>query len=159
MASTGDVSESNRSVVGRFTEECWNTGNVDAVSDLVASNCRYHDPVFPHMANGVESMRRHIERCRRAFPDLRFTITSMHSDRDDEVEVHWAATARQAAEFLGMPATERRASITGTSIYRIEGGKIVENWVTWDLMSLMEQLGAALKQAVVRKSDAATGPR
>jgi hypothetical protein len=33
------------------------------------------------------------------------------------------------------------ATVSGTSINRIEGGKIVEQWSDWNLMSLMEQLG------------------
>jgi steroid delta-isomerase-like uncharacterized protein len=137
---TSEVFENNKKLIYRFTEECWNGGNLDAVPEMIAEHCQYHDAVFPHMIEGVASMQRHIERCRRAFPDLKFTITETVA-RGNEVEVRWSATATQAAEFLSMPAMDKSASIQGTSIYRIEDGKIVENWVTWNLMSLMEQLG------------------
>jgi hypothetical protein len=40
-----------------------------------------------------------------------------------------------------MPPTNRNALVAGTSIFRIEDGKIVEQWANWNLMSLMEQLG------------------
>jgi hypothetical protein len=46
-----------------------------------------------------------------------------------------------------MPPTNKKASVTGTSIYRIEGSKIVEAWSNWNLMSLMEQLGIAMATA------------
>ena len=111
------------------------------VAEVIAQDCLFHDPVFPHLAPGVHSLRRHIERCRRAFPDLRFSNLDVAAE-GDKVIVHWSASATQAAEFLGMPATRKRASITGSSVYRIADGKIVENWVEWDLMSLMAQLGA-----------------
>ena len=62
----------------------------------------------------------------------------------DEVKVHWSATATQTAEFLGIPPRNKFASIQGTSIYRIEGGKIAENWMKWDVMSLMAQLVGAV---------------
>jgi steroid delta-isomerase-like uncharacterized protein len=133
--------KSNIQLIYRIKEECWNRGNLNAVPELVSEHCKYHDVVFPHLAPGVHSLQRHIERCRRAFPDLTFAITEI-SAKEDEVQAHWTASATQAAEFLGMPATNKRASISGTSTYRIEGGKIVETWVTWDLMSLMAQLGA-----------------
>jgi hypothetical protein len=42
-----------------------------------------------------------------------------------------------------MPPTNRTATVSGTSIYRIEGGKIVEQWADWNLMTLMEQLGVS----------------
>jgi hypothetical protein len=45
-----------------------------------------------------------------------------------------------------MPPTNKKASVTGTSIFRIEGGKIVEEWANWNLMSLMEQLGITAAQ-------------
>jgi steroid delta-isomerase-like uncharacterized protein len=141
LASTSDMLYGNERLIYRFTEECWNGGNLAMVRELVAEHCSYHDPVFPHMAPGVKSMQRHIERCRRAFPDLKFTISDIGAKKG-EVEVHWTACATQAAEFLGMPATDKYASIIGTSLYRIEAGKIVEHWVNWDLMSLMAQLGA-----------------
>jgi steroid delta-isomerase-like uncharacterized protein len=115
---------------------------------MVAEDCRHHDPVFPHMRTGAESLQRLIERVRRAFPDVRFTITDTVC-RDNEVEVQWSASATQVAEFLGIPAREMRASITGMSRYRVEGGKIVENWVKWDVMSLMKQLGSAVAGKVV----------
>jgi hypothetical protein len=43
-----------------------------------------------------------------------------------------------------MPPTNKKASVTGTSINRIEGSKIAEMWSNWNLMSLMEQLGIAM---------------
>jgi predicted ester cyclase len=57
------------------------------------------------------------------------------------VVVHWTAKGTHKGQFLGMPATNKQASVTGTSIYRLEGSKIVESWANWNLMSMMEQLG------------------
>jgi steroid delta-isomerase-like uncharacterized protein len=132
--------DSNMQLIHRFTEECWNDGNLERVPELIAEDCRFHDPVFPHLAPGPAGLQRHIERVRRAFPDLKFTILEATREKNT-VTAHWRASATQTAQFLGIPATQRFASITGTSIYRIVGGKIVESWVKWDVMSLMAQLG------------------
>lgn len=142
MSSASEEPSKNKDLVYRFTEECWNCGDLAKVPEMVANDCRHHDPIFPHMSDGVESVQRLIERIRRAFPDVRFTITEAIC-REDEVEARWSATATQTAEFLGITARERRASINGKSTYRIRDGKIVENWVKWDVMSLMHQLGSA----------------
>ena len=139
MASGDEGFGSRMQVIRRFTEECWNGANLAAIAGLVAEDCRFHDPVFPHLAPGPASLQHHIERVRRAFPDLKFTILEA-IDRGKDVEVQWSSSATQAAEFLEIPATKKFATITGTSTYRIEGGKIVENWVKWDVMSLMKQL-------------------
>lgn len=143
MTSGGEGPDSNIRLICRFTDECWNDGNLARVSELVAEDCRHHDRVFPHMAPGPASMRRLIERVRRAFPDLKFKVVDATAE-GDEVKVHWSATATQTAEFLGIPPRNKFASIQGTSIYRIEGGKIAENWMKWDVMSLMAQLVGAV---------------
>lgn len=126
----------NKEIARRFMEECWNKGDKNAMRDLIADKCRYHDPVFP----GVENVQQHITSCRSAFPDLRFTIEDMIGERN-EVVVHWTARGTHTGPFLGMQPTNRPCTVSGTSISRIEGGKIVEHWADWNVMTLMEQLG------------------
>jgi hypothetical protein len=41
----------------------------------------------------------------------------------------------------GIKPTSKRAQWAGISIDRIEHGKIVENWVSWDMMGMLQQLG------------------
>jgi steroid delta-isomerase-like uncharacterized protein len=123
-------------------DECWNQGNLNAVSELVADNCRYHDPVFPSLTSGAENIKNHIQTCRSGFPDLMFTIDDTIAERN-EVLVHWTGTGTHKGQFLGIPPTNKNASVTGTSIFRIEDSKIVEEWANWNLMSMMEQLGIA----------------
>ena len=136
-------STDNRQIVQRFMDECWNKGNLNSVAELVAADCRYHDPVFPSLTSGAENIKNHIQNCRGGFPDLTFTIDDTIAERDEVVH-HWTAVGTHKGQFLGMPPTNKKASVTGTSIYRIEGSKIAESWANWNLMSLMEQLGIAM---------------
>ena len=140
MSSTTDNKQiaQNKEITHRFMEECWNKGDKKAMHDLVADKCRYHDPVFP----GVENVEQHITSCRTAFPDLTFTIEDMISERN-EVVVHWTVRGTQRGPFLGVQPTNRACTVSGTSITRIEGSKIVEHWADWNVMTLMEQLGVA----------------
>jgi steroid delta-isomerase-like uncharacterized protein len=126
----------NKEIARRFMEECWNKGDTDAMRDLIADQCRYHDPAFP----GVENVQQHITSCRSAFPDLRFTTEDMISERN-EVVVHWTVRGTHKGPFLGMQPTNRQCTVSGTSISKIEGGKIIEHWADWNVMTLMEQLG------------------
>ena len=137
----------NRQIVQRFIDECWNQGNLNTVMELVANDCRYHDPVFPSLTSGAENIKNHIQTCRSGFPDLRFTIDDTIAERN-EVVIHWTGAGTHKGQFLGMPPTNKKASVTGTSIFRIEGGKIVEEWASWNLMSMMEQLGITMAPQV-----------
>jgi steroid delta-isomerase-like uncharacterized protein len=143
MPSTNKQSPDTMQIVRRFIDECWNNGKLNLVSELVAEKCRFHDPVFPSLTSGAENIKNHIESCRRGFPDLKFTTDDTISERN-EVVIHWTASGTHRGTFLGMPPTNRKATVSGTTIYRIEGSKIVEEWAHWNLMSMMEQLGVRM---------------
>jgi predicted ester cyclase len=42
---------------------------------------------------------------------------------------------------MGIPATGKQSEVTGITIDRIVGGKIVESWNNWDTLGLLQQLG------------------
>jgi len=132
----------NKQIARRLMDECWSQGKLDSVRELVADNCRNHDPVFPNLSPGAQGLRNHIETCRAGFPDLTFSIDDTIAERD-EVVLHWTARGTHKAPFLGMQPTNRNATVSGTSIFRIENSKVVEQWADWNLMSLLEQLGVA----------------
>ena len=135
----------NKEIAHRFMDECWNLGKMDSVRELVAENCRIHDPVFPSLTSGAGNLAGHIATCRNGFPDLNFTIDDTIAERN-EVVLHWTGRGTHRGVFLGVPPTNRSAAVSGTSIFRIDGSKITEQWSDWNLMSLMEQLGVPVAQ-------------
>jgi len=143
MPSTNKQPPDNKEIVRRFIDECWNHGKLNVVSELVADKCRFHDPVFPSLTSGADNMKNHIESSRRGFPDLKFKIDDTIAERN-EVVIHWTASGTHTGPFLGMQPTNRKATVSGTSIYLIEGSKIAEEWAYWNLMTMMEQLGVKM---------------
>jgi steroid delta-isomerase-like uncharacterized protein len=142
MPTANNQPTDNKQIAQRFMEDCWSQGKLDAVRELVSSGCNFHDPAFPSLTSGADNIRRHIETCRSGFPDLKFSVDDTIAERN-EVVLHWTARGTHKGQFLGMQPTNRKAAVSGTSIFRIDGGKIVEQWADWNLMSLMEQLGVA----------------
>jgi steroid delta-isomerase-like uncharacterized protein len=134
--------EENKQIARQVYEECWNKAKLELVPGLYAKDCQLRDPVFPALAPGAESMKRHIQMCRTAFPDLKFTVNDMIAE-NDEVVVHWTAQGTQQDNFLGLSPTHRKATVGGTSIFRIKNGKIAEQWSDWNLLTLLGQLGIA----------------
>src|SRR5262249_44966405 len=49
--------------------------------------------------------------------------------------------AKHTGAFQGIPATGREVTVSNNEIDRIVDGKIVEQWVGLDMLSLMQQLG------------------
>lgn len=140
MPQQTQTTEQNKQIVQRFTEECWNRGNLNIASELLADRVRLHDPVFPNLNAGIQNVKNHIEGCRRAFPDLKFTIDDTIAERD-EVVTHWTGRGTHSGPFLGMQPTNRKVTVEGTSIYRLDGGKIAEAYVNWNLVTMLAQMG------------------
>jgi steroid delta-isomerase-like uncharacterized protein len=136
------MSDDNKKIARRLMEEGWNQGRMEVIDELVSTGCRFHDPVFPSLTSGADNFKEHIRTCRMGFPDLKFTIEDTIAERN-EVVLHWTARGTHRGPFLGMPATEKSATVSGTTICRIDKGKILEQWVDWNLLTLMEQLGLA----------------
>jgi steroid delta-isomerase-like uncharacterized protein len=142
MPQQNQSTEQNKQVVQRFVEECWNQGNLNKASEFLADQIRFHDPVFPNLNAGIQNIKNHIEGTRKAFPDLKITIDDTIAERN-EVVLHWTARGTHQGQFLGMQPTQRKVTIDGTSIYRLEGAKIAESHANWNLASMMAQLGVA----------------
>jgi len=136
------VSEQNKSIARKLLEEVYSQGKLELLNDIVAPDCRLHDPVFPSLEPGINNLKKHVAMIRKGFPDIRFQCDDVLAERD-EVVIHWTASGTHRETFLGMGATNRAATVSGTSIYRIEKGKIGEMWSDWNLLTLLSQLGLA----------------
>jgi predicted ester cyclase len=47
----------------------------------------------------------------------------------------------QRGVFQGIPATDSTAAVSGIAIYRLAGGKVGEQWLEYDQLGLLQQLG------------------
>jgi predicted ester cyclase len=61
----------------------------------------------------------------------------------DKVAARWTLTATHKGEFQGIPPTNKKLTLWGINIDRVAGGKFVEGWVSFDMLSMMQQLGLA----------------
>ena len=75
-----------------------------------------------------------------AFPDIRVRIEDLFA-ADDKVVVRWSSHGTHRGELQGIPPTHRPVTMTGIAIYRLAGGKIVEEWMNTDMLGMLRQLG------------------
>jgi steroid delta-isomerase-like uncharacterized protein len=136
------MSEQNKAVVRRFVDEVWNRGNLDVIDEIVAADYVDHSPgTPPGMTQGRAAVRQFAVMFREAFPDVRGEIEELLAEGTYAV-VRWTARATHQGEFLGVPASSRQVTVTGTSIYRLVGAQIAEEWTHADMLGLLQQIGA-----------------
>jgi steroid delta-isomerase-like uncharacterized protein len=134
------MSEQNKETARRFLE-AFQSGDVDALDDIVAENAVDHDPYNPHANEGLEGAKKTVQMYRTAFPDLEFSIEFQLAE-GDMVATRWIGTGTHEGELMGMQPTGKKSSVTGIAIDRIQDGKIVESWNNWDTLGMMQNIGA-----------------
>ena len=77
-----------------------------------------------------------------AFPDIHYSIEDA-LQADDHAAVRWSATATHTGNFFGLAPTQKKVSMIGMTIFRVENGQVTELWDVWDEAGLMKQLGAS----------------
>jgi predicted ester cyclase len=59
----------------------------------------------------------------------------------DKVVWRWRITGTHRGELNGIPPTGKPISITGIVISRFAGGKWAEDYVNWDTLGMLQQIG------------------
>jgi steroid delta-isomerase-like uncharacterized protein len=117
-------------VVERYLHEVLNGQGPATSADLVSN----------------EAFRQRVETFRSAFPDL-VVIPQVTVANGEYVAVHALGRATHRGIFQGVPPTGRTWSATCSALYRVEDGRIADFWVNWDLLAILEQLGAIRRSA------------
>jgi steroid delta-isomerase-like uncharacterized protein len=136
------MASENKAIVRRLYEEVWNKRRVELVDELMSPSHAMHDNHLPDSGVGPEAYKRNVARYVTGFPDLRFTVEDMVAE-NDKVAVGWTISGTHKGEFRGISPTGRKVSVEGITINQIAGGKIMDSYVSWDALGLMQQLGVA----------------
>jgi steroid delta-isomerase-like uncharacterized protein len=136
------MAEENKAKARRLFEEGFSQGNTDVVDEVLNPDFVCYDPNSESgQVRGSETIKAEIEYFRNAVPDLTYTIEEQIAE-GDKVVTRYTVSGTHQGEFFGVAPTGERIRMTGISIDRFEGGKMVEEWPEYDLLGVMRQLGA-----------------
>lgn len=124
--------------VRRMFEEGVNQKNLAVFDEVLAPNYVNHN--FPTPAPGPEGFKQVIGMFLQAFPDIHENTEDVIAE-GDRVAVRGYFTGTHNGEFMNIPATGKQIKVAYIATYRLENGKIVENWVQMDMLGMMQQLG------------------
>ena len=130
-------SDLHKSLTRRVFDDILNKGDLQVFQQI-------YDPGFvKHVDGQRETLAEEIEdaRATRAMAsDLVMTIDAMIAE-GDQVAVRYHATGTNDGPFAGLPPTGRRITAYGMSVYRFSGGRIAEEWTTYNALDMLAQLG------------------
>ncbi len=131
--------EENKAIARRWSEEVWGKGSLAAVDELFATDFVFNYPV-PGVKPDREGYKQTVTEMFAPFADTECPVEDMVAE-GDKVAIRWTWRGTHQGEFMGVAPTGKRVTITGISILRIAGGKIVEEWGEMDNLGMMQQLG------------------
>jgi predicted ester cyclase len=146
--NTMSKEEKNKATVGRWFTDFWGPNcNLSIVDELATPDMllqySLHEP-----RRGHEEIKAFMIDFRKAFPDLSFSGAAELIAEGDYVVGRWIGggthTGPAFSDFLigSLPAaTGRKMHFTGTTVLRIENGKIAEEIGLDDGVTALQQLG------------------
>jgi steroid delta-isomerase-like uncharacterized protein len=136
--------EPAKDIIKRFVEELWNARRLDVADQIFSEDCVTHQlrsSVLAEPAHrGPREMKEHVSGWLMSFPDLRFNIEQIITERDRVVSQLVMEGTHQGT-WMGISPTGKRLQIRMITIHRIENGKIAEDWVLVESLGFFEQLG------------------
>lgn len=130
--------EQNVALVRRFLG-AFSQGDTAMTDEIVADTWVNHDPSLPPM-QGRAGARQLTAFFRAAFPDVRVSVDDIFG-AGDKVAFGFTVDGTNTGTFMDMAPTSKRVHVSGHGIIRVVDGKVTDNWVTFDFMGLMQQLG------------------
>jgi steroid delta-isomerase-like uncharacterized protein len=137
----------SKEIVRRLLEEPWK-GNLDVIDESVAPDYIGHDPAQPEPIRGPAGFKEFVATYLAAYPDGGITVDDQ-IEQGDKVATRWTGRGTHQGELMGIAPTGKQVTVTGLTLSRLENGKLVEEWTTWDTLGMLIQLGVvpALAQA------------
>lgn len=134
--------EENIQLMRRWFREVWNEGRVQTIHELMADGAvAKGQSVGMADIHGPAEFVVFAESIHAAFSDMNMTIEDAFGS-GDRVVVRWSGTMTHRGDGFGVPATGKVVRLVGITIARIENGKVVEGWDSWDQLGMLGQIGA-----------------
>lgn len=140
MSSNATVSTDVTTAPRRFAEEVVNSQQLDLVYELFAPDYTNH-AAPPDLPKGPEGERIFAGMFLAAFPDAHLAIEDIIAS-GDIVATRTRYSGTHTGDFMGIPATGKAFSVGCMNFFRVRDGKIVDNWSQFDMLGLLQQLGA-----------------
>ena len=121
---------------------------------LIAENCEFIIVPFNIKGQGVEGYKNIIGGWATAFPDSRVEIVNMVANDDTVVIEFWATGTHNGV--LRTPngeiqPTGKQVSLPYIEVSKIKNGKVVQNKLYYDALTLLSQMGLINSQDLLKK--------
>ncbi|CAN5628949.1 ester cyclase [soil metagenome] len=130
----------NEAAIRHGIEQIFNLGNLAVLDERCTPDVVVHSPAQAEPMHGRATLEEFVLRLRTAFPDLHVAIDDLVAD-DRTVVTRCTTRGTQDGDYFGVPPTGSRVRMTEVQIFRIADGRIVELWLVFNVLDVLQQLG------------------
>lgn len=137
----GDSGIKEETVIRELHELVWSQGDYRAIERLVAPRYSIHsDPGDPWDGQTLDRQgyEQRVKYSRKGFPDLVFSLHEVVA-AGDRVAVRWSAAGTHAGDLRELPATGKRLTFSGQTIYDLKDGQVAGHWQVVDRLGFIQQ--------------------
>jgi steroid delta-isomerase-like uncharacterized protein len=130
--------------------DAFNAGDWQRFKAPLAPDTVYYEPGTQRRVQGPEQTVQANQAWRQAFPDARGTVDNALVSGDTAVlEITWEGTQRGPLNSPTgtIPPSGKRIKLPAVQVVRIQGNKVKETRHYFDMLSMMEQIGALSRAA------------
>jgi steroid delta-isomerase-like uncharacterized protein len=117
--------EENKALINLLFEEVFNRGNFALIDKVFSSH--FVDHSTPDQPVGPQGVKDYFMSIHTGFPDMRVAVDALIAE-EDQVAVRTIWRGTHLGEYEGIAATGGQVTRTLIQIFRIQDGKIVEEW-------------------------------
>jgi steroid delta-isomerase-like uncharacterized protein len=123
--------------------EARNTPDLGLLDKIYDAEVVVHDCGAPEDIRGLDALKSYYEASHVGFPDFKAAFEDVFVS-GDKIVIRWTITATHRGPLRGLPPTGKPVRFSGLAIDRVAQGKIVEEWVDFNVLDLLQQLGFTL---------------
>jgi steroid delta-isomerase-like uncharacterized protein len=132
--------------VARESIDCFNADDFERLRSLLADDSYEEELSTQRRLEGADAQIEAAKGWKQAFPDGRGTVHGAYADGNTAtIELTWEGTQSgpmQTPDGQQIPASNRHGKVKACQVIEVEDGKIKATRHYFDLMTLMQQIGA-----------------
>ena len=132
--------QKNKEIVKKTFEIVAN-GDYEGMDAYIASDMVRHCQATPEIViESLDAFKEFIRNDRKSIPDQKLNVKMLVAEGD--LVAFWCTyTGTHTGQMGPFPPTGKSANLDFSGVHRLENGKVVETWVTWDNVTILSQLG------------------
>ena len=134
------LAHKNKEIVAK-TFEIVGNGDYEGMNMYIADDMVRHCQATPDLViESLDAFKEFIKADRKAIPDQKLIVKMLVAEGD--LVAFWCTyTGTHTGQMGPFPPSGKSANLDFSGVHRLENGKVVETWVTWDNVTILSQLG------------------